>query len=102
MTMVRPDDTAVAMTGHDDGEPLTLDELTALALAADPDAPLDDDAVPFAEHIEDGPLPDWYMPTAVGGRRDRRSIAVALVVVASLLMIVASGLCITYGQLTIA
>jgi hypothetical protein len=80
----------------------TLEELTRLALAADPDAPLAEDAVPFGAAAE-GDLPSWYMPVASGGGLSgRRGVAVAVLIVAALLMIVASGLCITYGQLTIA
>jgi len=81
---------------------LTLDELTRLALDADPDVQLSDDAVPFGA-ADEGDLPSWYMPAASGGRLSgRRGVAVAVLIVAALLMIVASGLCITYGQLTIA
>ena len=83
-------------------EPVTLDELTRLALAADPDAPLPEDAVPLTGRPDDGPLPAWYMPAASGRRRGRAGVAVTIVIVAALLLIVASGLCITYGQLTIA
>lgn len=79
------------------------DELCALALAADPDAEVAEDAVPFAELTGTaaiGPLPDWYMPAAAGGRllSGWRRLPPALVV-ASLLVINASGLCITYGKL---
>jgi hypothetical protein len=78
------------------------DELSALALAADPDIEVPADAVPFGVLTgtgADGPLPAWYMPAAVGGRLSGwRRIPPALVV-ASLLVINASGLCITYGKL---
>lgn len=86
-----------------------LDELTRLALAADPDAPLDHDAVPVWQ-VLDGPgyglLPSWYMPTPMGGGRRRRwsrrkRIVVVLVIVA-FLAIDAAGLCSTYGNITIA
>ncbi len=45
------------------------EELTALALAADPDAALSDDAVPFSAQAagDDGLLPSWYMPAPAGG-----------------------------------
>jgi hypothetical protein len=86
---------------------MTDDELTALALAADPDAPLPPDAVSIWELDPDRPmpvLPDWYMPVASGGgtagRGWRRRLA--LVIVASLLAINAAGLCVTYGQVVIA
>ena len=43
------------------------EELTALALAADPAAPLSEDAVPFALFLGQLPLvlPQWYMPPAI-------------------------------------
>ncbi len=88
-------------------EPLTDEELTALALAADPDQAIDDDAVPLsAFQGEFGDLlPDWYMPAPAAhsgsrGRR-RRNAVVASVVIFSLLFINALGLCITYGRLEI-
>ena len=60
-------------TEVDDSEvELTDEELTAEALAADPDAPIDDDAVPFDTGAANGMqlLPDWYMP-APSLRRSR-------------------------------
>jgi hypothetical protein len=88
------------MIGTDE---LTDDELAALALAADPDTPVDDDAVPLSELTgahADGPLPEWYMPAAAGGRllTGWRRLPPVLVV-GSLLAINACGLCITYGKL---
>ena len=78
------------------------DELAAEALAADPDAPVPDDAVALsAENLGSDLLPGWYMPTpaAVGGRLlqgwRRR---VVLLVIASFLLINAYGLCSTYGH----
>ena len=40
-------------------------ELTELALAADPDAPMGDDAVPLSVYLNQAPglLPSWYMPS---------------------------------------
>ena len=81
------------------------------ALAADPDAELGSDAVSVWDVI-DGPgregvglLPGWYMPAAIAGS-DRQlrwwKRPVALVLIASFLMVDALGLCITYGQLVIA
>ena len=83
------------------------DELTALALAADPDAPLDDDARPiweFIEGTEPGRLPSWYMPAPMHPRRLhgwRRMVVRCGVasVIASFVAINACGLCNTYGQL---
>lgn len=79
-------------------------ELTALALAADPDAPLADDAVALAEVLAaDGRplLPSWYMPAPAGGAPPlhgwRRRVIV--LVIAAFLVITAFGLCNTYGNL---
>jgi hypothetical protein len=99
-TTARPDR---GDTDHPGGSvELTLEELTELALAGDPDAPLADDAVPLTAHHADGPLPAWYMPAATARSRGRTGVAVTIVIIAALLLIVASGLCITYGQLTVA
>ena len=84
-------------------EPLSDEELTALALAADPDQAIDDDAVPLTQYQgEYGDLlPSWYMPApAAHGSRSRNAV-VASVVVFSLLFINALGLCITYGRLEV-
>lgn len=76
------------------------DELTALALAADPDTAVDDDAVPLTPEPGTGLLPGWYMPAPMGGiplltgwRR-----RVGLLIVAAFLLINAYGLCSTYGH----
>ena len=82
---------------------ITDEELTALALAADPDLPIDTDAVPFGHNPADGALlPEWYMPGATSFRRTRpRAVAVA-VIIGSLLVVNAAGLCVTYGLPEIA
>ncbi len=79
------------------------EELTALALAADPDAPLDDDAVPFDAHLAEFPelLPSWYMPAPSAYRRSRRRAALVVLIIAALLVINACGLCITSGHVEI-
>ena len=85
---------------------ITDDELTELALAADPDAPLSDDAVPIGVHLSGfaaAPLPLWYMPPVVrsgGGRRWK--MPVVLAVVFAFVLIEALGLCNTYGLLSFA
>ena len=89
----------------DDG-PLTDDELTALALAADPDAPIPADAPTVWDVLAPGAaglLPSWYMPSTFGSRRLtgwRRRVAILLVV--AFLLIDAYGLCNTYGRVVIA
>jgi hypothetical protein len=87
--------------------PISDDELAALALAADPDAVVADDAVPFRA---DSPrrdevttlLPAWYMPrpAASGGGRLRRLVIAG--VVGALLVVSGAGLCVTYGIAQIA
>jgi hypothetical protein len=81
----------------------TDDELTELALAADPDAGVAADAVPLDEFLGDSGagelLPDWYMPAPAGAARllqgwRRR---VVLLIVASFVLLNAYGLCSTYG-----
>lgn len=86
-----------------DFEPLTDEELTALALAADPDQGIDDDAVPLTQYQgEYGDLlPAWYMPAPAAHGARRRNAVVASVVIFSLLFINALGLCITYGRLEV-
>jgi len=83
---------------------VTDDELAALALAADPDVAVDDDAVPVWDVVgpdRRAPLPEWYMPSPVGGARLQRGWRrrVVFLVIASFLTITAFGLCNTYGQL---
>ncbi len=94
------------------GDELTDDELTALALAADPDTDVAGDAVSVWDMLGTegrtggrGLLPGWYMPAPLAGahpRRRRWHRPVALVIIASFLIVDALGLCITYGQLVVA
>jgi len=85
----------------------TDDELTELALAADPDVAIAADAVPLQELLAAGAssgsdelLPGWYMPPPMGSGRLlhgwRRRIV--LLIVASFVLINAYGLCSTYGH----
>jgi hypothetical protein len=77
------------------------DELAELALAADPDVELDGDAVPWTgAGPTAGPLPSWYMPAAMTGRRGWPTRLVVAVVIAGFVGINAFGFCITYGLLT--
>jgi hypothetical protein len=84
-------------------ETLSDEELGALALAADPDTPVDDDAVclwKLTEPETDGLLPDWYMPSPARGLRQLRGWRrwVILLIIASFVAINAYGLCSTYGR----
>lgn len=98
------------MAGMDEGQGslsdqgFTDEELTALALAADPDAPLPADAVPIGVHLSKfaAPLPLWYMPPIVrsGGRKWKTPVVLA--VVGAFVLIDAMGLCNTYGILSLA
>jgi hypothetical protein len=87
-------------------ETIDEEELAALAMAADPDAPLPPDAVPIHVHLSQfaGALPLWYMPPVVltGGRGRRWKKPVVISVVAAFLLIDAMGLCNTYGILSLA
>jgi len=80
------------------------DELTALALAADPDAPLDANALPwyFGYGFAVNPLPDWYMPRPMAARRGRLTTVVVGSIVVGMVVICAFGLCITSGFLQLA
>ena len=87
-------------------QPVTDDELTGLALAADPDAGVAADAVPLQELLgskeaagADDLLPAWYMPApmAVTGVLRGWRRRVVLLIVASFVLITAYGLCTTYG-----
>lgn len=82
----------------EDLESITDEELTSLALAADPDAPIPEDAVPFGsdEGLAVDLLPSWYMP-APSLRRSRKRTIVFAGLVFSLLIINVMGLCVTYG-----
>ena len=81
-----------------DDSPVSDDELTALALAADPDQPVADDAVPFSTSVDmtAGLLPEWYMPAPSLRRSTSRSIVLAGVAIA-LFVINVGGVCVTYG-----
>jgi hypothetical protein len=79
------------------------EELTSLALAADPRAPLSPDAVPWrGSYSSAGLLPEWYMPTPMAIKRGRGTQFAIIFIVAGFLLIDAFGLCITSGFLSIA
>jgi hypothetical protein len=91
--------TEIVPSDADGGEIVTGDELDALALAADPTAPIPDDAVPYDRVIGSGPslLPDWYMGRATAVHASRWRRPVILGIIAAFLLIDAAGLCSTYG-----
>lgn len=80
------------------------EELTELALQADPRAPLDPHAVAWEGAIlhRPGLLPDWYMPTPAASRRGRWPQSVVVLIVIGFLVIDGFGLCITSGFLSLA
>jgi hypothetical protein len=94
------------MTGDDAlaDSGITDQELTELALAADPEKPLAQDAVPIGTYLSQipSPLPLWYMPPVVrsGGRRWKTPVVLA--VVSAFVLIDAMGLCNTFGILSLA
>ena len=82
-------------------------ELTFLALAADPEAPLPPDAVPFASVVDTddagpGLLPEWYMPRPASFARSNPRRAIVALVVLCLVVVNAVGLCVTSGRLSVA
>jgi hypothetical protein len=78
------------------------DELTSLALAADPDAPVPLDAVPWNFGFGATLLPEWYMPRPMARGRGRATRVVVASLVVGFLVIGAFGLCITSGFLQFA
>lgn len=75
------------------------DELTELALEADPNALLEPDAVAWhgSFGLQSGLLPEWYMPTPRSSRQGPWPRAVVIALIAGFLLINAFGLCITSG-----
>ena len=83
-------------------EPISDEELTRLALAADPDTVVGPDALSLWEHLgvtAGTLLPAWYMPAPDGAVRTGRGWkrVAAVVAIAAFVGIDASGLCSTYG-----
>ena len=79
-------------------------ELIALALAADPEAPVNLDAVPyhFGLGFNRNALPQWYMPSPMASGRGRGTKVIIVSVVIGMMVIAAFGLCITSGFLQFA
>jgi hypothetical protein len=84
-------------------EPVSEEELVSLALAADPDALPDGDAVPVDDYLGTQPslLPLWYMPRPMARSGSRWRLAVVVTVVGAFLVIEALGLCSVFGHVTI-
>jgi hypothetical protein len=82
-------------------QPISDEDLTALALAADPSEPLPEDAVPWTVVLAQSlpALPGWYMPPAMSRADKPWRRPVVLTIVVALLIIEAFGLCNTYGSL---
>ena len=83
---------------------ITDEELAGLALAADPEPPVPDDAVALWELVGgDEPLvSSWYMPAPAGRLRLtgwHRNVVIFLVAV--FVVIEAVGLCSAYGAVVI-
>lgn len=83
---------------------LSDEELTALALAADPEEPLGPDAVPLSVYLAQLPglLPSWYMAPATARCGSRWRTPVIVAIIAAFVLIEAWGLCSTYGQVVLA
>jgi hypothetical protein len=82
------------------GDAISDEELTALALAADPDTPVAPDATVWLAARE-STLPAAYLPAASVRSRpaSRLRTVTVLIVIAAFLSITALGFCATYGQL---
>jgi hypothetical protein len=96
------DAVGLAPSGADATEAVTGLELEAMALAADPTAPLPADAVPYDRFIGSSPalLPEWYMGPATRVHASSWRRPVVLAVVIAFILIDAAGLCSTYGIIT--
>jgi hypothetical protein len=84
----------------EDDEQISDDELTALALAADPEQEVGSDAIelPLYPGQPSGSLPMCYMPPAMAHAVGWR-VPVAIGVVLAFVLIDALGMCITFGSL---
>lgn len=107
MASTTPDDDAQAAAAAIETAYVDDDELVTLALAADPDTVVGDDAVCLWDLVgrdSAPPLPEWYMPMPAGGRRLLRGWRrrLVFVIIAAFVLINAYGLCSTYGQVVLA
>ena len=79
--------------------------LAAEAVAAEPDPPVPDDAVPLTVDDPSGGvalLPAWYMPPARATARGGWRAVIGGVLIGALVIVSAVGLCVTDGLLEIA
>lgn len=95
MVEVMPDDVDTDISDLD----LSDDELAELAMAADPDVHMEDDAVPLRSLGADDStlLPDWYMPVVQRRAHSDWRAAVAASIAVGLVLINAFAICVTYG-----
>jgi hypothetical protein len=99
-----PASTASDIGAMGEAQMFTDAELEELALAADPNQPIDPDAVPLDVWLGESVdlLPSWYMAPVTARRRLRKGpLFLILLVIATFVAIEAVGLCSTYGQLPI-
>jgi hypothetical protein len=80
------------------------EELAEMALAADPDIVVGDDAVPFRtdDAASVGLLPEWYMAPPQKFRRTPVRMFAAVSFIVALIVLNGAGLCVTYGLPEIA
>jgi len=106
----RSSGTVGLVTVHVSDDAVSDEELSALALAGDPDTVVADgarclwDIVAQDDGVLPGGLPEWYMPPVSAGPRQhpRWRRRVALVIICAFLTVDAYGLCSTYGYLVVA
>ncbi len=74
-------------------------ELAELAMAADPDVLVEEDAVPLRSLGADDSslLPEWYMPVVQRRASSDWRAAVAVSIAVGLVLINAFAICVTYG-----
>jgi len=84
--------------------PFSDEELSAMALAAEPITALDADAMPWGGGDARTPslLPNWYMPSPSYHVKGRWTRAVVITLIVGFLVIDAFGLCITSGFISFA
>jgi hypothetical protein len=90
-----PDDVDTDISDLD----ISDEELAELAMAADPDLRVQDDAVPLRSLGADDSslLPEWYMPVVQRRARSDWRAAVAVAIAVGLVLINAFAICVTYG-----